>query len=293
MEKKKRVYPHRPYDAVANLTKVSLEQKEKVKELYLQGSSQSMIEKTLKMTRKTIRTILKEAGIDRTKTEQWRIRWKSSLNDYAFDELTPEALYWIGFLYADGHVRKQGSEYSIEVEIELKDTDHLSKLSKFFGSEKQPKQYSDNSVTIKFYSKKIQERLRELGLNHDKSYTAKPHKLLKNSRDFWRGVVDGDGGIYNHPSGKNNTIPHVFLCGTLETIFEFIIFCNKQLEINEKYPTKQQGKNLYSISYYGTDAMQVASLLYKDSRVHLDRKYNSYEKWGEPQTLPFFHYIES
>lgn len=289
MEKKKRVYPHRPYNAVANLTKVSVEQKEKVKELYLQGSSQSKIEETLKMTRKTIRTILKEAGIDRSKTEQWRIRWKSSLNDNAFDELTPEALYWIGFLYADGHVRKQGSEYSIEVEIELKDADHLGKLSKFLGSEKEPKQYSDNSVTIRFYSKKIQERLRELGLNHDKSYTAKPHESLKDSRDFWRGVVDGDGGIYNHRSGKTNITPHVFLCGTLETIFEFIIFCNKQLGIKEKYPTKQQGKNLYSVSYYGNDAIQVVSLLYKDSSVHLDRKHNSYEKWGETAKLsPFF-----
>lgn len=67
MEKKKRVYPHRPYQAVANLSKISDEQKEKVKELYLQGLAQSKIEQALKMTRKTIRTILKEAGIDRDK----------------------------------------------------------------------------------------------------------------------------------------------------------------------------------------------------------------------------------
>jgi len=277
MEKKKRVYPHRPYTAVASLSKISDEKKEKVKELYLQGSSQSQIEETLKMTRKTIRTILKEAGVDRTKTQQWRIRWKSSLNDDAFDELTSEALYWIGFLYADGHVRKQGSEYSIEVEIELKDASHLGKLSKFLGSEKEPKQYSDNSVTIRYYSKKIQERLRELGLSHNKSYTAKPHELLKNSRDFWRGVVDGDGGLYDHPSGSN-TIPHVFLCGTLETIFDFILFCSKECGIKEKYPTYvPKGNGLCRVSYYSNDAIKVASLLYKDSTVYLERKYDKFK----------------
>lgn len=280
MEKKKRVYSHRSYNAVATLTRITVEQKEKVKELYLQGSSQSEIEKTLKMTRKTIRTILKEAGVDRTKTQQWRIRWKSSLNDNAFDELTSEALYWIGFLYADGHIRKQGSEYSIEVEIELKDANHLSKLSKFLGSKKEPKQYSNNSVTIKYYSNIIQNRLRQLGLNNDKSYTAKPHELLKDSKDFWRGVIDGDGGLYHHLSGKDTTTPHIFLCGTLETIFDFIIFCNKQLNIKDKYPTQCKGVNHYRVSYYGQDAKNIATYLYKDSSIYLERKYQTYTQFN-------------
>ena len=71
---KKRIYKHRPYQPTANLSKISEEQKEKVKNLYLEGLSQSQIEKDLKMTRKTIRTILKQTGIDRTKSEQWRKR---------------------------------------------------------------------------------------------------------------------------------------------------------------------------------------------------------------------------
>ena len=196
--------------------------------------------------------------------------------DDVFDELTPESLYWIGFLYADGHVRKQGKEFSIEVEIELKDQDHLRKLSSFMGSEKEPKQYSENSVTIRFYSKKIQERLQELGLHHDKSYTAKPHELLKHSRDFWRGVVDGDGGLYCHY--YNGRTIHLTLCGTLETIFDFIIFCGESTGIKDKYPTRNKGVSHYSVSYYGSDARVVADLLYKDSTVHLSRKYQIYLK---------------
>jgi hypothetical protein len=273
---KKRIYKHRPYQPTANLSKISEEQKEKVKNLYLQGLSQSQIERDLKMTRKTIRTILKNTGIDRTKSEQWRKRWGSSLNECVFDELTPEALYWIGFLYADGHVRKDEAEYSIEIEIELKDREHLVKFAQFLECNKEPKQYSDNSCTLRIYSKKINRRLKELGLHHNKSYTAKPHELLKDSRDFWRGVVDGDGGVYTFQSTGYN-VNQLSLCGTLETILDFIIFCSKQCNIKDKYPShSSKSKSLYQVHYYSSDAIKITDLLYKDSTIYLDRKYQKY-----------------
>lgn len=274
---KKRVYKYRPYQPVANLSKISEEQKEKVKELYLQGSSQSLIEKTLKMTRKTIRTILKEAGIDRTKSEQWRKRWGSSLNEDAFDVLTPEACYWIGFLYADGHVRKEGFESSIEVEIELKDKEHLIKLARFVGSNKEPKQYSDNSCTIRFYSKKMQGRLRELGLAHNKSYTAKPHDLLKHSRDFWRGVVDGDGSLSNQ---LNCALLH--LCGTEETITGFIDYLNTNGLDTKAVARFCKGSScLHQVNFACNKGIYTANLLYKNASVYLDRKYKTYLEWTQ------------
>lgn len=275
MEKKKRVYKHRPYQAVANLSKVTEEQKNKVKELYLQGCSQIHIENTLKMTRKTIRTILKEAGIDRDKSSQWRLRYGSSLKENVFDDLNPESLYWIGFLYADGHVRKN-KEYSIEVEIELKDKEHLEKYKLFLGCNKEIKQYAENSCSLKIFSQVIHSRLKELGFTNKKSWTAIPHDLLKNSLDFWRGVLDGDGGVYDYEAS-----PQMSLCGTLETIFEFIIFCSKQLGIKEKYPSHSNKEgyatsNLYQVHYYGEDCKKVVDLLYKNSTVYLDRKYQKY-----------------
>jgi hypothetical protein len=275
MEKKKRVYKHRPYQAVANLSKLTEEQKSKVKELYLQGCSQSHIENTLKMTRKTIRTILKQEGIDRDKSSQWRLRYGSSLKENVFDILNPESLYWIGFLYADGHVRKD-KEYSIEVEIELKDKEHLEKYKLFLGCNKDIKQYEENSYSLKVFSKVMHSRLKNLGFNNRKSWNAIPHELLKNSRDFWRGVVDGDGGVYDY-SYMNQTT----LCGTLETIFEYIIFCSKCCDIKDKYPSPSNKEgytkgSLYQVAYYSEDAKKVLHLLYKDSTVYLDRKYQKY-----------------
>lgn len=273
---KKRIYKHRPYQPTANLSKISEEQKEKVKNLYLEGLSQSQIEKDLKMTRKTIRTILKQTGIDRTKSEQWRKRWGSSLNECVFDELTPESLYWIGFLYADGHIRKDGAEHSIEVEIEFKDRNHLVKFANFLGCNKEPKQYSDNSCTLRIYSKKINQRLKQLGLDHNKSYTAKPHELLKDSRDFWRGVVDGDGCL-----SYANDYPFLHLCGTKDTGKEFVEFLRRKGLNTKAEPRQTKGKALYQFSLMAFKAITATDLLYKNAVVYLDRKYQKHLEFME------------
>ena len=59
--------------------------------LYSEGKPQLYIEQTLKLTRKTIRGILK-ANPEvkyKTKSEQWLMRYGSTLDETCFDELTP------------------------------------------------------------------------------------------------------------------------------------------------------------------------------------------------------------
>lgn len=243
----------------------------KVIELYNQGKSQIYIEKTLKITRKTIRELLKSVGVDyRDKSDQHHIRYQTEINHHAFDELTPEVLYWIGMLYTDGHIN-QNRESSIEINLHENDEGHLEKFKQFLGSSRKVNN-GHNCKRLRINSKRIRDRLVELGFTANKSTTIAPHKLLKHSRDFWRGCVDGDGGLYWR---KDNT-GHITLCGTLETVFDFIIFCSKEAGVKEKYPTKSNGKNLYQVSYYGQDAKKIATLLYKDAPVYLDRKYQTY-----------------
>ena len=135
--KEKRIYPHRPYKAVANLSNTTEEQKQNVIELYTSGLSQTQIEKDLKMTRKTIRTILKEVDQDRTKSQQWRLRYGSTLNENAFETLTPESEYWIGFLYADGHILGHRG-YAVEVGVHTHDKEHLDKFKHIITSDNKP-----------------------------------------------------------------------------------------------------------------------------------------------------------
>lgn len=245
----------------------------KVIELYREGKSQIYIEQTLNLTRKTIRELLKSVGVDyRDKSNQYHIRYQTEINHEAFDLLTPEALYWIGMLYTDGHIN-QNREASVELNLHDNDESHLEKFKQFLGSNRKVNNGHD-CKRLRINSKRIRNRLVELGFSANKSTTIAPHELLKNSRDFWRGCVDGDGGLYKHSYA--GTTVHLTLCGTLETVFDFIIFCSKEAGVKEKYPTKSKGKNLYQVSYYGQDARKIATLLYKDAPVYLDRKYQTY-----------------
>ena len=81
---------------------------------------------------------------------------------------------------------------------------------------------------------------------------------------------------YKTDDTKVQTVNELFLCGTLETIFEFIIFCSKYCNIKNKYPSKANGKNLYQVHYYSEDASKIIKLLYEDSSTYLERKYQKY-----------------
>jgi hypothetical protein len=269
----KKVLLNNGIDYNLDLKKSKEETLKKVVELYKEGKSQIYIEKTLNLTRKTIRELLKESNvIYRSKSDQHHIQYKTKIDHNIFDVLLPEALYWIGMLYTDGHI-EQKREASIELTLHEQDEQHLEKFKQFLKSNRKISKGNKNCKRLRVNSEKIRNRLVELGFTSNKSISIIPHEFLKNSKDFWRGCIDGDGGLYIDKTS------HITLCGTLETIFEFIIFCNKQIDIKEKYPTQCKGKNLYKISYYGQDAKNIATYLYKDSSVYLERKYQTYLKF--------------
>lgn len=268
-------------DQKATLKRTTEETKQKVLALYLEGKSQLQIEKTLKMTRKTIRTILKENDIHyKTKSEQWRIRYGNTLKEDVFETITPESAYWLGMLYTDGHIGSGNRGYNIEFGLHIQDQEHLKKYLKFLNSSNKIIEDSRGGYSrVRIGSEKLHRSLQNLGLNNRKSWDAIPHDSVKNSKDFWRGCVDGDGGIYK-PYYKGGS-KQLSLCGTKETIEGFIVFCKENVTIyNNKLPTRHGGQCLYEVSYYGKEAEAIATLLYKDSTTHLDRKYQIWKDWN-------------
>ena len=271
----KKVLLHSGIDYDSKRKKSRSETLNKVLELYNLGKSQTYIEKELNLTRKTIRELLKSKGIEyRDKSKQKFIDYGTQLDETVFDQLTPESLYWIGLLFADGHIEK--NEFSVSLTLDNKDYEHLEKFKAFLKSNRKITKDKGDCSRVRINSKKLWNRLKELGFTHNKSEVGKPHSLLKNSRDFWRGVVDGDGGVYNYEYGSQ-----VSLCGTLETIFDFIIFCSENLKIKDKYPstTSKDGykkENFFQVHYYSENCKKVLDLLYKDATVYLERKYNTY-----------------
>ena len=171
------------------------------------------------------------------------------INHDAFSIFTNEAIYWIGFLYADGSIR--GNEVNLALSIE--DLEHLQKFRSFLSSEHKLQTY-DRVCKLSFSSTTIVEKLSEHGIVNRKCHICKPPKVLENNPHFWRGVVDGDGTI--------NTAGAVGLTGTYDTCKAFSLFMGDK---REPIPYK---KSFYVWSL----KTKTPKVLYNQGFVQLDRK---------------------
>lgn len=274
---------------------------EQIKTLYKQLVPITEIAKQMNTDKGAVRREIINLGLLRSKSEARRIAMGIKfVRSDAFDILTPEALYWIGFLYADGSIEKNVP--TVGVSLAEIDKGHLEKFNQFLGGQlnvtettsKNPDRGLKGQVTfggkmfrLKVADQKLYNKLKDLGFTSNKTYTITPHELLKSSRDFWRGVVDGDGWVgVSHTTGSNYKpdakiyyYPKIGLSGNNNTIDEFLNFI-KISEIVCASGTKKAPREneLYSMDSVGKPAIQIMNLLYKDAVVYLDRKYQKYQE---------------
>lgn len=274
------------------------EQLEEMKSLYQSGLAIMTVATKMNTDAGTCRKALQELSVLRTKGESQRLCMGIKfVKSDAFDILTPEALYWVGFLYADGYIEKN----VMVVGLTISDVDrvHLEKFNKFLGGQlhinniKQPVNRllkgnlgnDSNMCRIKVTDKQLYGKLLELGFTSNKTHVIVPHELLKYSRDFWRGCVDGDGWVtISRTTGDNKkadakvyTYPKIGLCGNEATIIAFLEFIKLNGIICASGIKKAPRENsLYSMDSTSKPAIQIMNLLYKDSTTYLDRKYEKY-----------------
>lgn len=185
-----------------------------------------------------------------------------------------EKAYLLGLFFTDGNITLD-SKRSPNIRLELKqsDIDLLIQIkdilnigSKLIYSKRENKE----TVTIAFRSKKMAEDLAKFGIVPNKTYKTKNLPIVPNEykKHFIRGLIDGDGSIYYSKGWK------IDFCSYHKTICEdFKNLINSFLgqEINTK------------IANYGTAyhcrinkkilVKQLATVLYKDSKISLARKY--------------------
>jgi hypothetical protein len=144
-----------------------------------------------------------------------------SLSNFFETIETEEQAYWLGFIYADGHVRKKN--YVIDIVTSAKDKNHLLKLAKlldYFHLIYRPK---TDGYCLSLCSKKIWEDLKEKIENICETFW-QLSKFLK--WHFIRGFFDGDGTIvyslyYPTQSISNCRIEFTDHIPFLETLKEF------------------------------------------------------------------------
>lgn len=210
-----------------------------------------------------------------------------SINDRAFNEITPDAAYWIGFLMADGTVTTGNTVAIVLSEI---DAPHLERFRDFLSASNKVI-FGVNAgfcrktraCRFAFRSSSVCKALAQYGVVANKTHTASVSEALARNRDFWRGVVDGDGHIavnhkpsyFNrHPKvnawSKPRTVARLDLVGSEQLLKQFSAFVASI--VPRANISVRPHKSIYVIGLGGGTAESVIRALYDGASTALERK---------------------
>lgn len=254
-------------------TQLSTKEKQQVCELYKSGKDSVELSKQFNVVSQTIRNILKRNNIDRRKSSSYR---RKNINHQAFSEPLNEAKkYWIGFLMADGCVsERSGRNYSVLVSLAKKDSEHVKKFKKFLNSDHTITKSEYENTTIHkliFTSTQIANDLAKYNIVPNKTDKNVKVKHLQNDRHFWRGMIDGDGSLYNVTTQS----PALSFTNQKSLTYQFYSFVKEYLDTNAK---PRENRWTYEFTLSNLKALKLAKTLYEDSSVYLDRKFNRFKQ---------------
>lgn len=202
-------------------------------------------------------------------------------NAFAFPETDAEAAYWIGFLMADGCVSQNSGRgpYHVIIVLSVVDIEHIRSFQKFVGSTHAiqivpPKRNrlvnSGECSRLDLVSQQMADDLIRHGVTPKKTHTAKVSEALAFNRDFWRGVIDGDGNIRIDSSKIGyKPKPIIQLTGSLSLTTQFAAMAARTSGATA-HPCKSRGS--YNISISCSRAIALIYHLYSDCSVALPRK---------------------
>lgn len=190
------------------------------------------------------------------------------INERYFEHVdTEEKAYWLGFISADGCV------YNKRLTITLADSDHghLEKFAAAIGPTLPIRRFVANghpAASISTRSELLADDLERLGVRPAKSFTIEPWSdctgLL--GRHYWRGFVDGNGGVADRPR-------RVYLCSTEAVVINFLRFANSVCG-TRTVPHKASATPSLRVCEIGGRyiAPPLIAALYGDVAIALDRK---------------------
>jgi len=200
--------------------------------------------------------------------------FKPVYNENFFDKNSIE-LYWVvGLVLSDGSI--SDPSYNYFVRIAMCDQDVIEKIKNITNHrgniwQGRPKgELRKNCYTIGFFGKKVWDFFTSLGMDNNKSYTAKlPIISNKFMPSLIRGVFDGDGSLIT----QKNYYPTAEICGT-EAVIKAIA---SNFDLHHTI-YRCNNKTSFTIFYTGKRALKFLEYIYQDSTpsTRMDRKYNKY-----------------
>lgn len=204
--------------------------------------------------------------------------------DY-FSTQNSNMAWLLGFLAADGSIRKNENE--IKIGLSIKDKEILEKIKKELELETSIKEYTNSQgydcCTLQWTCEQHKKDLAKYNIVPEKTFVLKPPYEL--NKDLWidyiRGYFDGNGSINLIPNsnGRGNGNLRWQVCSATKEILEFILqVFEEQYNIPKVNIYERQGLHtLYYIQYSSTATRKIYSILYTPNSLFLKRKKKHFE----------------
>lgn len=260
---------------------------QELKELYLQGYSLNELGKKYNLCAQTIKKRLIEVGIPiRTRAQQnfyTNKKRKKSVNENYFKNIDTVNKAWVlGFLMADGSIRKDRNE--IRINLSAVDTEILLKIKEELKIEAEVTTKETNqgfNVSSLYWTSEEQKKdLSKFGIVPKKTYLPLhlPNLSNKLKLAFILGYFDGDGCFtFKDKYCKFRLVSH-----RDELLKEIANFLKEQYKCS--YSLSKDNRNLYELSISTTYAIPILNDMYSLNSIRLDRKYQKYLEYINHET---------
>ncbi|MFD6880280.1 MULTISPECIES: LAGLIDADG family homing endonuclease [unclassified Streptomyces] len=211
------------------------------------------------------------------------------------DLQVPCYAYMFGFLQADGHLSQQSrqrGQLALELNTRdiglLHDFQRLTPFNSSITERTRATNFAASSHTAIWALSALEARtiVNELGIPYGrKSKTITPPRVDFSRRDYVRGVIDADGSVGH--TGKG--FPFVSLTTASTAIGAYLCHYAKKVTGAERTIKRNARDGVYNILYTNEAAVELASHLYYDGCLALERKKTSADSlstWIRPADMP-------
>lgn len=264
--------------------KFSPEQESRICQLYSDGYSSHKISLIENVGPKLVIKIARKHNLHIRDYSE--INRKYDVDHSYFDNIDREdKAYFLGFLFADGHVSSSSTSFRTTIKLNRKDRPILELFSNFLYRKNLVKDAPQDCCYLEFSSKQIRSKLIFYGCTPKKSLTLKfPDVLPKEMiHHFMRGYFDGDGSATLYKNKLGNLEGKAVITSTKEFCQKYKEIIKEELQIDCNYYSDSRilnsgnkitvnlniSGNLKFVSFY--------RFLYKDATIFLARKKEKFE----------------
>lgn len=162
--------------------------RERARELYAGGATVASIANQVGFSLFSTHRALRLMGLRR-----YQPRPRRHPRADLFAQMDATDRYWLGLLITDGCVCKS----RVKLSLKAADRQLVDDFADFVATGGRPTSYA-SEVTFRFTSAQVATRLAGAGVTPRKTWSAKAAEWLLDDPDFWRGVIDGDGGVHDY-----------------------------------------------------------------------------------------------